>query len=148
MKQGDLDILHPQLKKDCVFIGRFSLSLLLLMNDKQYPWFILVPARQGITEIFQLSASDRTTLVEESSLLAGILAQFYTADKMNIAAIGNVVPQLHLHHVVRYKNDPTWPAPVWGKLAAIPYTREEIDEIRDNIGKLLEQATNFKTGST
>jgi diadenosine tetraphosphate (Ap4A) HIT family hydrolase len=82
-------------------VGRFSLCHLLLMNDANYPWFILVPDRQNISEIFQLSPVDRQLLTEESSCLAESLAQTFAADKINIAALGNMVPQLHIHHIVR-----------------------------------------------
>jgi len=111
--------LHPQLKKDSVEIGRFALSRLLLINDSQYPWFVLVPERADITEIYQLSDSEQQLLQQESSLLAKKLADIYKADKMNIAAIGNLVPQLHIHHIVRYKKDVAWPAPVWGKFTPL-----------------------------
>jgi diadenosine tetraphosphate (Ap4A) HIT family hydrolase len=96
------------------------------MNDNHYPWFILVPQRADITEIYQLNETDRQLLQTESCLLAQTLASLYQADKMNIAAIGNLVPQLHIHHIVRYQNDEAWPAPVWGKFTAIPYTDEQI----------------------
>jgi len=107
--------LHPRLQQDSIELGQFNLSRLLLCNDSRYPWFILVPQRPGITEAFQLSEKDQQLLQQESSLLAKTLAHYYQADKMNIAAIGNIVPQLHIHHIVRYKNDIAWPAPVWGK---------------------------------
>jgi diadenosine tetraphosphate (Ap4A) HIT family hydrolase len=118
--------LHPRLKEDCIAIGRFDLCQLLMMNDSQYPWFILVPEKVGIKEIYQLSKQERYTLTEESSFLAENLAALYKADKMNIAAIGNLVPQLHIHHVVRYQTDKAWPAPIWGKFAAVPFTQEQI----------------------
>jgi len=86
-----------------------------------------------LTEIYQLSPDERTQLTEESSLLAEALADLYRADKMNIAAIGNLVPQLHIHHIVRYQNDAAWPAPVWGKFDRIPYTEERIAAISDQI---------------
>lgn len=124
--------IHPQLLKDCLILGRFPLSHLLLMKDANYPWFILVPDREGISEIYQLSVVDQKQLLEESSLLTSFLMQTFNGDKMNIAAIGNIVPQLHLHHVVRYHTDPAWPAPVWGKLAAKEYMDAELDNI---IGK-------------
>ena len=106
--------LHPQLARDCRLIGRFPLCRLLLMLDANYPWFILVPDREGITEIHQLDSDDQQRLLHESSSLAGVLEEVFQADKLNIAALGNVVPQLHVHHIVRYENDPAWPAPVWG----------------------------------
>ncbi|MFQ5518607.1 MAG: HIT family protein [Mariprofundus sp.] len=131
-------ILHPQLKKDCFVIGRFPLCALLLMNDANYPWFILVPQRADITEIHQLSESDQQQLMRESSLLAECIEKEFKADKINIAALGNMVPQLHIHHIVRYKTDPAWPGPIWGKLEAIAY-----DECRaqNMIAALRQQLT-------
>ncbi|WP_374090825.1 HIT domain-containing protein [Methylomicrobium lacus] len=125
--------LHPRLAEDCITLGRFGLCRLLLMNDSHYPWFILVPEKPDLTEIYQLSTDERIRLTEESSLLAETLADLYRADKMNIAAIGNLVPQLHIHHIVRYRNDPAWPAPVWGKFDRMPYTEEKIAVIRGQI---------------
>lgn len=113
--------LHPQLRKDCLELGRFDLCRLLLMNESRYPWFILVPEREGITEIYQLGEADQSLLLRESSALARSLAEAFAGDKLNIAAIGNLVPQLHVHHVVRYRDDPAWPAPVWGKFTPLPY---------------------------
>ncbi|MGR8981360.1 MAG: HIT domain-containing protein [Gammaproteobacteria bacterium] len=118
--------LHPRLKQDGIEIGRLELCRLLMMNDSLYPWFILVPERADVTEIYQLNKSDRLLLAEESSFVAENLAQLYRADKMNIAAIGNMVPQLHIHHIVRYKTDKAWPAPVWGKFESVPYTPQQI----------------------
>ena len=138
------NLLHEQLQKDCFVIGQFKLCILLLMNDKNYPWFILVPARQQISEIYQLSPADRLLLIEESSLLARLLDQHFKADKLNIAAIGNIVPQLHVHHVVRYRNDPAWPAPVWGKVAALPYRDEEANAMIQTIGTALCELTDFQ----
>jgi diadenosine tetraphosphate (Ap4A) HIT family hydrolase len=128
--------LHPRLREDCIAIGRFDLCQLLMMNDSHYPWFILVPEKAGIKEIYQLSKPERQTLTEESSYLAENLAALYKADKMNIAAIGNLVPQLHIHHVVRYQTDKAWPAPIWGKFTAVPYSQKQI---RDNIVRVKEQ---------
>ncbi|MEY3881981.1 MAG: HIT domain-containing protein [Methylococcaceae bacterium] len=130
--------LHPRLKQDCIIIGRFDLCQLLMMNDSQYPWFILVPEKADITEIYQLSKADQHTLTQESSYLAENLATLYKADKMNIAAIGNLVPQLHLHHVVRYQTDKAWPAPIWGKFAAVPYTPEQMTDNIDRVKKQLK----------
>jgi len=116
--------LHPTLKKDCIDIGSFKLCRVLLMNDSQFPWLILVPERNNITEIYQLSTTDQQQLIRESSYLAESLATLYHADKINIAALGNMVPQLHIHHVVRYKTDIAWPAPIWGKFDALAYTQD------------------------
>ncbi|MCK9637318.1 MAG: HIT domain-containing protein [Methylobacter tundripaludum] len=128
--------LHPRLKQDCIAIGRFELCRLLMMNDSRYPWFILVPERADLQEIYQLSKVERELLTEESSYLAENLAVLYKADKMNIAAIGNMVPQLHIHHIVRYRTDKAWPAPVWGKFDAVPYTESQI---ADNVTLIRDQ---------
>ena len=130
--------LHPQLEKDCIRIGKLALSGLLLMNDNQFPWFILVPEIEGITEIYQLDKRQQEILIEESSLLAERLATLYKADKINIAAIGNLVPQLHIHHVVRYKHDIAWPSPVWGKYPAVPYSEQELTSAINLINQALE----------
>ena len=133
--------LHPNLKRDCVFVGSFELCQLLMMNDCQYPWFLLVPQKPDLTELYHLEKPDRQLLIEESSWLAENLALLYQADKMNIAAIGNLVPQLHIHHIVRYKNDKAWPAPVWGKFAAVPYTEQQMSEnlvlVKERLGRYL-----------
>ena len=121
--------LHPQLQKDCFVIGKFELCQVLLVNDSQFPWFILVPQRNEIREIYQLETADQITLIRESSYLAEKLAVIFNADKLNVAAIGNVVPQLHLHHVVRYQTDKAWSAPIWGKFAASPYTEQQRNQL-------------------
>lgn len=121
--------LHPQLKRDCLDLGRFKLCRLLLMNESRYPWFILVPERVGISEIYRLDESDQGLLMRESSLLARGVAEAFAADKMNIAAIGNIVPQLHVHHIARHRGDPAWPAPVWGKFDPLPYDEASLTAV-------------------
>lgn len=122
-------ILHPQLQQDCIILGRFELCLVLLMNDKQYPWLILVPQRENIREIFDLCEADQHLLMQESNQLSKMLSILFNADKMNIAALGNIVPQLHIHHIVRFNDDPAWPAPVWGRMPAIAYSPEERSDV-------------------
>jgi len=135
--------LHPQLQKDCVVVARLSLSYLLLMKDANYPWFILVPDRKNITEIYQLSPEDQQQLMRESSELAASLAQAFTADKINIAALGNIVPQLHVHHIVRYRNDPAWPAPVWGKVAPNPYAEEQLADVVSRLRQIFVNGVTY-----
>jgi len=118
--------IHPQLKSDSIVIGRFELSYVLLVKDANYPWLILVPDLDNLTEIYQMSVEQQQQLLAESSYLAGKMMQHFHADKMNIAALGNVVPQLHLHHIVRYVGDLSWPAPVWGRHAAKEYSAQEL----------------------
>ncbi|RLA25478.1 MAG: HIT family protein [Gammaproteobacteria bacterium] len=130
--------LHPALKKDCIKLGQLELCRVLLMNDSQFPWLILVPEREDITEIYQLSATDQQQLMHESSYIAEQLALLFHADKMNIAALGNMVPQLHIHHVVRYKTDKAWPAPIWGLFDALTYTEKELKAIVEKLLPALE----------
>lgn len=117
--------LHPQLADDTLTLGDFPLCRLLLMLDANYPWFILVPRREDIREIHQLGVDDQHRLLAESSQLSRLLSDYYKADKLNIAALGNLVPQLHIHHVVRYNDDPAWPRPVWGALPPRPYADDQ-----------------------
>jgi diadenosine tetraphosphate (Ap4A) HIT family hydrolase len=121
--------LHPRLRQDCRILGRFALCRLLLMGDANYPWFILVPDREDVTEIFHLSEADQQQLLRESSCLAAWLVERFQADKLNIAALGNLVPQLHIHHLVRYRDDAAWPAPVWGRVPPRPYTGEALERL-------------------
>jgi len=94
------------------------------MRDANYPWFILVPDREGITEIHQLGEADQQQLMRESALLSRALEAVFSPDKLNIAALGNVVPQCHVHHIVRYRTDAAWPAPVWGRVPSKEYTED------------------------
>jgi len=125
--------LHPRLAADCVQLGRFPLCHLLLLNDSSYPWFILVPDRDGIREIYQLNTADRQQLLDESCRLSEFLMSSFKGDKLNVAAIGNLVPQLHLHHVVRYASDRAWPLPVWGRFPAVAYTDAAVAGMSERI---------------
>jgi diadenosine tetraphosphate (Ap4A) HIT family hydrolase len=140
--------LHPRLQQDCLLIGRFTLCRLLLMQDANYPWFILVPDREDISEIFQLSGEDQVQLLRESSRLSAVLVERFHADKLNIAALGNVVPQLHVHHVVRYRDDPAWPAPVWGHAPSRPYTPEGLSVVLDTLRSGLSDNFEYLQGDT
>ena len=120
--------LDSRLQADTVFIGRLPLCQMLLMNDSRYPWIILVPVRPDAREYYHLSQEDQTQLMKESSRVAEKLGDNYSADSMNVAALGNVVPQLHVHHVVRKQDDPAWPGPVWGHSPAVPYGVGELEK--------------------
>ena len=125
--------LHPRLAADTIELARLPLSLLLMMNDRRYPWFILVPQRADIQEVYQLAATDQQQLWRESAWLGEAAMQAFTGDKLNLAALGNLVPQLHLHHVVRYRGDAAWPGPVWGQGEALPYSAAEQDRVKDEL---------------
>lgn len=115
----------------------------MLMNDSTFPWFILVPERTGIGEIYQLDEDDQSQFIRESCHLAEQLYAAFSADKINIAALGNLVSQLHVHHVVRYRGDPAWPAPIWGRFAAKPYTLEEFAERKARLAAVLKDGFDF-----
>ncbi|MBF0355246.1 MAG: HIT domain-containing protein [Alphaproteobacteria bacterium] len=113
--------LHPRLEADTVPVKQLGLSRLLLMNDSNWPWLILVPEKPAISELHQLSAAERMVLIEEIAYVSEIMERLFTPSKMNVAALGNMVPQLHIHVIARYQDDLAWPKPVWGVCAAAPY---------------------------
>jgi len=125
--------LHPRLAQDSIVIGAFDLSLLLLSKDANYPWCILVPQRDDIFEIHQLDGADQQQLMRESCQLAEVMISVFDAHKMNVAALGNVVRQLHVHHVARFVDDAAWPQPIWGKVPHLDYTD---DALRERIERL------------
>lgn len=140
--------LHPTLAADTCKIADLPLSALLLSNDSNYPWTILVPRRNDITEIFQLSDGDQLQLLAESSALSRCLQSMLSPDKLNIAAIGNMVSQLHIHHIARYKHDRAWPAPVWGHSNPAAYDEQERDKLLADIRHWLSTETTLLTGDT
>ncbi len=125
--------LDYRLEGDCVDIGSLPLCKILLMKDANYPWLILVPKRNDISEIFELDGDDQEQLIWESSFVAKRLMDTFHGDKMNIAALGNVVSQLHIHHVMRKRSDAAWPDPVWGAVQPRAYRPAEL---ADRISKL------------
>ncbi len=129
--------LDPRLQQDTLHLGDFPLCSLLLMNDSQYPWFILVPRREDVSEVFQLADAEERQLWQEASLLAERLKDSFKADKMNIATLGNVVSQLHVHVIARSRKDVAWPAPVWGRHPAVPYTEEQLAALREKLAMVL-----------
>lgn len=114
MNPDDAFTLDPRLAADTLHIGDLPLSRVLLMNDARFPWLILVPRRDGLVEITDLSEADADALMREARLAARVLVDIAKPDKINVAALGNVVAQLHLHVVARFLSDPAWPGPVWG----------------------------------
>lgn len=115
-------VLHPQLASDCVWLGDFPLSRLLLMNDARYPWLVLVPMRRDLIELIDLSDADQLQLMREIRCVMAQLQRVLRPDKLNVAGIGNLVPQLHLHLIARYVHDAVWPLPVWGQGEPVPYS--------------------------
>lgn len=131
--------LHPQLARDSFVLGDLELSRLLLINDEQFPWCVLVPRRSNIQDIYQLTEVDQKLLWQESSQLSNAMMSIFKGEKMNIAALGNMVPQLHVHHIVRYKNDKAWPKPIWGEFPMVPYSDKKAQDIEHKIAQELPQ---------
>ncbi|MBA1379135.1 HIT family protein [Pseudomonas brassicacearum] len=138
--------LDPRLQQDTLPIGDFPLCRLLLSNDSNYPWFILVPRRDDISELFQLDDADQQQLWKETTALAETLKDSFDADKLNVATLGNVVSQLHMHVIVRKRDDAAWPAPVWGKHPAQPYSAEQVNVIRERLRAVLTDDFKFLEG--
>lgn len=113
--------LNERLAADTFEVCDLSVSKVLLMNDTAYPWLILVPMQNGVVELADLTVQDQQTLMAEMVQVSEVLKELTGAYKMNVAALGNVVSQLHVHVIARFEDDAAWPAPVWGKTKAIPY---------------------------
>jgi len=135
--------LDSRLEQDTFALGDFPLCRLLLSKDANYPWFILVPRRPDISELFHLDDSEREQLWKETNFLSETLKDCFAADKMNIAALGNVVSQLHIHVIVRRLTDVAWPAPVWGNKPAIEYSADQLNEVRQRVKAALGNELQF-----
>ena len=127
-------ILHPRLEADTAFVADWTLSRVLLMNDTRYAWLVLVPRKANLVELHELPAGDRAVLIEEIARASEKLKAFSKAAKINVGALGNLVPQLHVHVVARKPDDFAWPGPVWGQGVAKPYEagarKDLIDRLR------------------
>ncbi|BBH44806.1 HIT family protein [Pseudomonas sp. KU43P] len=130
-------MMDSRLQQDSLVLGDFPLCRLLLSKDANYPWFILVPKRAGVSELFDLSQEDQAQLWKETTYLAEALKREFAADKMNVATLGNVVSQMHMHVIVRHQHDAAWPAPVWGKVPAVAYEPQQVESIRVRLRALL-----------
>ena len=118
--------LHAQLAADTHPLASLELCDLRLMDDANYPWLVLVPRVAGARELVELDDRQRHRLTDEIDLASRLLRDAFRPFKLNVAALGNLVPQLHVHVIARFEDDPAWPAPVWGRVAARPYTPEAL----------------------
>lgn len=114
-------VLDPRLEAQSAPLGELALCRVLLMDDARFPWIMLVPKRTGLVEIIDLGSADLARLMEEIATASGVLEAATSAYKLNVAALGNVVRQLHVHVIARFENDAAWPSPVWGKGERVPY---------------------------
>ena len=138
--------LDPRLEKDTFYIGDLPLSRVLLTNVVNFPWIILVPKVPEVSELFELSSEQQNQYLNESNFLLQEMSVLYKADKMNIANLGNMVPQLHIHIVARYQDDDAWPGPIWSFQNTGNYSKTqakiEIDKIANLIDDYLKGETN------
>ena len=132
--------LDPRLAADTVALGDLPLSTVLLMDDARFPWLILVPRRPGASEITDLTADDAAALMGEMRIATGVMLDLAKPDKVNVAALGNVVPQLHVHVIGRFLSDPAWPQPVWGVGTRTPYPPHARAQMIERIGALFAAA--------
>ncbi|AFJ01328.1 HIT family hydrolase, diadenosine tetraphosphate hydrolase [Methylophaga frappieri] len=130
--------LHPQLKNDTFPVGDLPLCQVLLMKDARFTWLIMVPRRDAVSEVFELNMKDQQQFWHESALVAEKLKKLSHADKINLAALGNQVPQLHMHVIARFQSDAAWPLPVWGQGDADQFTDETADQTLSQLREMLD----------
>ncbi|USE01242.1 HIT domain-containing protein [Vibrio sp. SCSIO 43133] len=135
--------LHPQLAKDTTVIGHFPLCVALLSKDSAVPWVILVPKRENLKELHHLPMKEQQQFLLESQAVAQALEATFRPDKLNLGALGNMVPQLHIHHIARFKDDIAWPGPVWGNTKGEQRSDEEQADIMTRIGNVLSLSSLF-----
>lgn len=120
--------LHPQLAKDTIDIGDLPLSRVLVIKDANYPWLLLVPRREGAVEIIDLDEVAQAQLMTEITRVSRAVKEITKCDKLNVAALGNMVPQLHIHIIARRTGDVAWPRPVWGVAPPLPHDAQEVQQ--------------------
>jgi len=132
--------LHTQLAADTAFVTDAPLCRVLLMNDANFPWLILVPRRAGLRDYHNLSPDDLAVANDEIVKASRVLTALYKPDKINVAAMGNMVPQLHIHVIARFTDDVAWPKPVWGVAPAEPYMPEALEARLDELRRAIDAA--------
>lgn len=132
--------LDARLEADTAPVAALTLCSLRLMQDARYPWAILIPRRAGVREMHELTQADQRQLLVEITRLSQAMQRAWSADKMNVAALGNMVPQLHVHVIARFTGDPAWPGPVWGVGAPEPYAPEALQETVARLNAALRSA--------
>ena len=135
--------LHGQLAADAALLGDLPLCRVLLAKDSHYPWLILVPRIADVKEMHHLSPEQQQQLMKESCAIAALMELMLCPDKINIAALGNVVPQLHIHHIARFMTDRAWPAPIWGAYPAEIYTERALQDELNRWGEWLNKLDDF-----
>lgn len=130
--------LDPRIESTTVAVAEFGLSTVRLMNDRAYPWIVLLPRREGLRETHELDAADRHVLIDEIARASAAMEAAFAPTKINVAAIGNIVPQLHVHVIARFEGDPAWPGPVWGHAPAKPYDPHDLARVVERVRAALD----------
>ena len=131
--------LHGQLEKDSIFVSKLGVSQVRLNNDSRFPWLILIPELPNLRELHEIPENLQPDVYKEVHLCSKLLQALTKADKMNVAALGNLVPQLHIHIIARKHSDIAWPQPVWTKGAAVPFEKDEQEKMVRELEKRLGQ---------
>jgi diadenosine tetraphosphate (Ap4A) HIT family hydrolase len=134
--------LHAQLSADTVQVCDLPLCRVRLMNDQRFPWLILVPMREGLRELVDLVPGDQALMLTDINRVSRVLQQLFTPDKLNVAALGNMVPQLHIHVIARFQHDAAWPKPIWGVGEPKPYPDIELKGLVQRIAAMLQAAAS------
>jgi diadenosine tetraphosphate (Ap4A) HIT family hydrolase len=132
--------LDSRLEADTIPIGDLSVSSVLLLNDARFPWFVLVPRLDNVSELTDLSDEQAVQLMREIRIATGVMTTLAKPDKVNVGALGNIVTQLHIHVIGRFRSDPAWPGPVWGHGARIPYPDHAATALIERAGALFAAA--------
>ncbi len=140
-------LLDSTLENDTLAVGQLPLCRVLLMDDRRFPWLILVPMRAGLREIIDLDATARAVLMEEITATSNALQACFNPDKLNVAALGNMVPQLHVHIIARFVSDAAWPKPIFGVGVPDPYPAHMAGSMVDRIFKALKPAGILEMGT-
>ena len=131
-------IVNPELEKDSYLIADLELSKLYVKNDKDNPWFVLVPRKAQASELVDLTHEEQCMLMEEVSIVSEFLKKYYMPTKINIGALGNIVRQLHIHIIARYETDQAWPQALWGTTPEVFFEQLELENIKSNFQEFIE----------
>ncbi|MUJ18906.1 HIT domain-containing protein [Aliivibrio fischeri] len=136
--------LHPRLQQDCIVLGNLPLCKVLLIKEDIGPWLILVPRIEELKEIHHMTDEQQIQFIKESSAVAQLLEDNFSPDKINIGALGNLVPQLHIHHIARFTTDVAWPGPVWGNTTGVIRAQSSQTQLVDLLRDKLSNISDFK----
>jgi len=135
--------LDERLAQDSVYVAHLAWCQLRLHKDSRYPWLIVIPERPLVTELYELEYSEQVEYMRISSLVCKVLNASFSPHKINVASLGNIVKQLHIHHIARFEYDETWPGPVWGLGKAILYSNEHLQKM---VASLRQTITEINQG--